>query len=217
MKLINAVRAGNQAECTRLLKLKGINIDERDRYKRSSIIIASRYGKVDIAKLLMSRCADVNDKDCGGCSSIIYASLYGHLNIVELLLSKGADVNDKANDGTSSIIWASMRGHVNVVGLLLSKGANINDKDNNGDTAMSVSFNDKINYILRKWPISMAILILKELRLYCAGIDNDSLIDLYQYMGREDCTADNEEDYDFDSHDDDGDDEEEDAFFDDGE
>ena len=47
----------------------------------------------------------------------------------------------------------------------------------------------------------MAILILKELSLYCAGIDNDFLIDLYQYMGREDCTADNEEDYNLDESD----------------
>ena len=56
----------------------------------------------------------------------------------------------------------------------------------------------------------MAILILKELSLYCAGIDNDFLIDLYQYMGREDFTADNEEDYNMDGNDDDDDDDDDD-------
>ena len=123
------------------------------------------------------------------------------MNVVELLLSKGADINDKNNQGWSSIILASYQGHVNVVELLLSKGANINDISNDGSTAISLSNSDKIKYILRKWPISMAILILKELSLYCAGIDNDFLIDLYQYMGREDCTADNEEDYNLDESD----------------
>ena len=99
---------------------------------------------------------------------------------------------------------------MNVVKLLLSKGANINDITNDGDTAISLSGSDRIKYILRKWPISMAILILKELSLYCAGIDNDFLIDLYQYIGREDCAADNEEDYNMDDEgDDDADDEDE--------
>ena len=99
---------------------------------------------------------------------------------------------------------------MNVVELLLSKGANFHDVANDGSTAISRSNSDKIKYILRKWPITMVILILKELSLYCAGIDNDFLIDLYQYMGREDCTADNEEDYNMDDEgDDDADDEDE--------
>ncbi len=129
------------------------------------------------------------------------ASYQGHVNVIELLLSKGADINDKDNDGDTSIIYASYLDDVNIVKLLLSKGANINDITIDGNTAISLSNSDTIKYILRKWPISMAILILKELSLYCAGIDNDFLIDLYQYMGREDCTADNEEDYNLDESD----------------
>ena len=86
---------------------------------------------------------------------------------------------------------------MNVVELLLSKGANINDIINNGYTAISLSASDRIKYILRKWPISMAILILKELAIYY-HTDASTLIDLYQYMGREDFTADNEADYDMD-------------------
>ena len=59
----------------------------------------------------------------------------------------------------------------------------------------------------------MAILILKELAIYYQT-DASTLIDLYQYMGREDFTADNEEDYILDENadnngsDDDDDDEE---------
>ena len=102
------------------------------------------------------------------------------------------DIHERDEDGRSSIILASRKGHVNIVELLLSKGANINDISNDGSTAISLSSSDKIKYILRKWPISMVILVLNELTLYCAGIDNDFLIDLYQYMGREDFTADND-------------------------
>ena len=102
-KLIDAVRAGNEAECKRLLKLKDTDIHETD--------------------------GDLYDTNR---SAIIWASNEGRMKIINLLVSKGANINDRANDGLSSIIAASREGHVSVVELLLSKGANINDKSNDG-------------------------------------------------------------------------------------
>ena len=107
-KLIDAVKAGNQAECKRVLKLKDIDIHERDREcGRSAIIEASIKGHAKIINLLQSKGVNINDKDNNGTSSIIWASFQGHVNVVELLLSKGANINDKNNDGNSSIILAS--------------------------------------------------------------------------------------------------------------
>ena len=128
---------------------------------------------------------------------------------MELLLSNGANVNDKTtDDGFSSLFIAFQEGHVEVVMLLLSNGAIVNDLSNYGDTAISVSNSDKITYILRKWPITMVILIFKELCVYLTVTDAITLMDLYQFMGKEDCTVDNEEDYNFDDdYDDDEDDE----------
>ena len=51
-----------------------------------------------------------------------------------------------------------------------------------------------ILYRLRKWPTTMAILVLTELALIYR-IDCSSLIDLHQYIGREDFTRDIEEGY----------------------
>ncbi len=68
---------------------------------------------------------------------------------------------------------------MSIVELLLSNGANINDINFDGSTAMSETRSDK-TYILSKWPITMAILILKELDLYYI-YDASTLIDLYQY------------------------------------
>ena len=137
---------------------------------------------MNVVELLLSKGANISDKDNDGWSSIILASRWGHLSVVELLLSKGANISDKHNNGRSSIILASSWGHVSVVELLLSKGADINDVTNYGSTAMSVSSSDNIKYILSKWPITMAILILKELDLYYI-YDASTLIDLYQYLG----------------------------------
>ena len=48
-------------------------------------------------------------------------------------------------------------------------------------------------YRLRKWPTTMAILVLKELSLYYL-IDCCSLIDLHQYIGTEAFTLDDDDD-----------------------
>ena len=53
-----------------------------------------------------------------------------------------------------------------------------------------------VKYTLRKWPITMAILVLKEISVYHL-LDCSSLIDLYQYIGNEDFTSDKEENYEF--------------------
>ena len=99
----------------------------------------------------------------------------------------GANVNDKRTDtGASFLMVASQEGHVKIFKLLLSHGANVKDLTNDGvATAISISASDTITYILRKWPISMAILIFKELSIYYQS-DASTMIDLYQYMARED-------------------------------
>ena len=98
---------------------------------------------------------------------------------------------------------ACFNGNIKVVKILLSNGACIHDENENGSTcfnlALSLLFSpffqrsfdaDKILYILRKWPMTMAILVLNELGLY-HHIDCSSLIDLFQYLGKEDSTLDN--------------------------
>ena len=212
-KLLSAIYAGDEDECKRVLKFKNINIHQRDKSGwsailkafyygrvniielltcganindkdnngRSSLILTSMDGHVDVVEMLLSKGSSIMDKDNLGYSSIMWASYKGHVKVAELLLSKDADVNDVSNTGTSSIRLASMTGHVNIVELLLSKGANFNDVLDDLDI---ITRSDKIKHILRKWPITMAILILKELGLYYQT-DASTLIDLYQYIGRE--------------------------------
>ncbi len=142
-----------------------------------------------MVELLLS---NIHDKDDNGWSSIIVASIYGDVYVLELLLSKGAKTHDKDTYGWSPIIVASRHGHVNIVELLLSKGANIHDSTNDGSTCFSYALNMNYNpnpnrkhgllYRLRKWPTTMAILVLTELALIYR-IDSESLVDLHQYIG----------------------------------
>ena len=62
--------------------------------------------------------------------------MYGRLDIVRLLLTEGADMTIADDDGWTALHWASMDGHLDIVNCL------------------------------RKWPCTMAIIILQELALY---------------------------------------------------
>jgi hypothetical protein len=177
--LIKAVKAGNIVECRRLLKSmeEGVDHDDDDH-----VVV------------------DIHEKDRDGWSPIISASYHGHVDIIELILSQGANIHDRDNCGRSSILWASWVGHVAIAELLLSRGADIHDKTfYGGHTCFSYAlrFNHiRLLYRLRKWPTTMAIIMLQELALIYI-IDSESVIDLHQYLGRpDDCSkSDNEEDY----------------------
>ena len=162
------------------------------------MIAASESGHVKVVELLLTRGANIHDKDDDGWSPISLATWNGHVKVVELLLSKGANIHDKNSNGQSPIMLASLSGYVDMVDLLLSKGANIRDEDIDGYTcfrhARNIAYNNNpyrkhgLLYRLRKWPTTMAILVLTELALIYR-IDSESLVDLHQYVGRKDFSS----------------------------
>ncbi len=56
----------------------------------TALILAARYGHMDIVKLLIDAGADINIKDNYDNSALVYAEKLGHNNIVELLKNNGA-------------------------------------------------------------------------------------------------------------------------------
>ena len=152
--LIRAVEARNIVECRRLIETGGANVNaDRDKYANTALHLASSRG---------------------------------HLDIVRLLLTEGADITIADNDGMTALHWASSRGHLDIVRLLLTEGADITIADNNGRTALILASRNghiDIANCLRKWPCTMAIIILQELALYYQ-LDASTIIDLWQYLDK---------------------------------
>ena len=88
------------------------------------IIVASEYGYLEIVKLLIKNNVDMRAQNN---RSIISASFNGHLSIVELLIKNGANVCAQNNQ---AIINASGKGHLKIVKLLIDSGANVSDQHN---------------------------------------------------------------------------------------
>lgn len=149
--LSEAVISGDIPEVRRLLEA-GVDIDSAKDNEATPLILASRGGNVEIARLLLDAGANANANPFKYAlhrdwevtytpaallpvirqSEIIYdaaalhaASQNGHAEIVRLLLAAGADVNAKGDDEVTALHAASQNGHVEIVKLLLAAGADV--------------------------------------------------------------------------------------------
>ena len=92
-----------------------LSIQDRD----NALIYASRDGKPEVVKILLSRGIDVhvdNDKP------ICLAADYGHAEVVEVLLAAKANARARCN---LPLLWAARRGALDVVKILLAAGAEL--------------------------------------------------------------------------------------------
>jgi ankyrin repeat protein len=120
-----------------------LNIDISDKnvskYTFTALTRASRWGKVNVVKALISCGVNVNAKGLDGTP--LYWAIEGtkkdDFEIAEILISAGADVNlDSYDTKRTPMMEAARSGYIKIVEFLLSNGANVNAKDHNGNTPL---------------------------------------------------------------------------------
>ena len=84
---------------------------------------AARYGRADIARLLLDSGANVKAAGRDGDTPLHNAVRNGHADIAELLLEGGADVNAVDGAGNTPLHEAARYGRADMVVLLLGAGA----------------------------------------------------------------------------------------------
>lgn len=86
-----AVRVGDLATLRRLVAA-GQDVDARDRYGQTALMIAAREGHSDVVIFLVERGAELNHTAKYGLSALMLAVIRGHAAVVETLANAGADV-----------------------------------------------------------------------------------------------------------------------------
>jgi len=81
----------------------GSNLNEKDDYGSSPLIIAVTFGKTEVAKALIEAGADVNCTNNDGSTPLHTAAFLCRTEIVDALLEKGADKNIKNNFGSTAL------------------------------------------------------------------------------------------------------------------
>jgi len=136
--------------------------------------------------LLLSKGANIHSKNIFRNSPIILMSYTGYIKIIKLLILNGANIYDEDGYGNSCISCASINGKTEIIKLLLSKGANINQKNKYNRTPIMEAYKNKnieVIKILKRWHLTMLIIILQELVVYHT-LDCESFIDFYQYFSK---------------------------------
>jgi ankyrin repeat protein len=96
--------ANNLVEILALVKRQ---INARDKYGNTPLILASRDGRTAIAQELPKRGANPNAANNYGNTALILASRKGHKNVVKALLDKRANPNAVNKYGNSALMLAS--------------------------------------------------------------------------------------------------------------
>jgi ankyrin repeat protein len=108
-----------------LLLERDTGVDSRDKWGWTPLHEASRFGHLEVSRLLVDHGANVNATHQNhrtplGLSARIDS---GHLGIVKLLLECGADIDTLNDEGKTSYQVPLQRGHRRVANLLREHGA----------------------------------------------------------------------------------------------
>jgi ankyrin repeat protein len=128
------LNSGNIQGESDLPEKEGIN--NSDKFGRTDLWWAARFGDIDDVKRLIDEGADMDIKDIDGESPLHSASRWGHEAIAELLLIYGADANAASIHGITPLHLAVRDMHGDVIEILLKHGADANARDLFGCTPL---------------------------------------------------------------------------------
>ena len=151
-QVFNAAKDGNLSEIIRLLgtcsKQEINEVVDSKTNGATPLMIASRYGHLDIVKYLIENCE--TDVECGG--SVVFdgetiegapplwcAAAAGYFQVVQFLVLHGAKVNNTTITNSTPLRAACFDGHIKIVKYLIEEGADIEIANRHGHTCLMIA------------------------------------------------------------------------------
>jgi ankyrin repeat protein len=135
--VFTAAATGNTVALAPLLGADGSRIRAFAHDGWTPLHLASFFGHVGTARLLIERGADLAARSRNATDNLPLhaAAVQGHADVVALLLASGADPNARAEGGYTPLNLAAAGGHGVVVESLLAHGADLEARDAQGRSA----------------------------------------------------------------------------------
>lgn len=140
-EFLKAAENGNLKKIKSMLN-KEVNIktliNAVDKENNTALILASKFGYIEVVKILIENGADIDARNNENSTALIEASSF-YYEVVKLLIENGADINAKDYGGTTALMNASTEDdYINceICKTLIENGANVNDKDLQGANAL---------------------------------------------------------------------------------
>ena len=127
----------------------GYDVNLADSFGYTPLIIASRWHRSEVVKILIDAGADVNARNKNGSTALDEAVDSGNLEIVKLLVQANADINSQNKLKYSSVFVAAIHGRTEIVKYLINNGADVNQVNIHGETVLNRMVNAKeklLNY-----------------------------------------------------------------------
>jgi len=126
---------GDLEEVKALLEKQPDLAQQKNQNDETPLLLAAKFGHLEIAKILISKGSDINAQDRNGWAPLHYA-VRSSDDIVKGLISARADINLKSKLGESPLLEAINMGNKAITEFLLDRGANVNLKNNRGETPL---------------------------------------------------------------------------------
>jgi len=147
------------ADVVRELLAAGARVDVRDRDAWTALAFAARFGRLEIARVLLDHGAQ---RDAASSAHertpLMHAVLMGHVEVARMLLDSGADVSRVDRDGNSVVMMAlegdtqSSSGdeegaRLEMVRMLVERGAGLLEPNKSGRMPMQIAAEDEFSRI----------------------------------------------------------------------
>jgi ankyrin repeat protein len=139
---------GSMGSIQFLIDVAGLDVNSRDDFGRTPLIMTTKEDRIDVAKLLIEKGAQ-KIKDNYGKNPLHFCSIYNAKNVASLLVELGEDVNEKDFVGKTPLHYAAVSNSSDVAEILLKAGANPLEKDKTGRTPLDEAVNSKKFKVLK--------------------------------------------------------------------
>jgi ankyrin repeat protein len=136
-----AAGSGLLSYVTSFLEQDAVAIDAANHQGATALITASRRGRTEVVRLLISRGAEVSKQDTViQGTALLHAACSGHLDTVKVLLEASRnELNLMSKRRMTPLLGALNNEHVEVANYLLESGANTVLVDADGDTVLHLA------------------------------------------------------------------------------
>ena len=138
MALRLAVQIGFEELAALLVGMDGEDVNEADACNWSPLMVAIRYGRTAIARMLLSR-ADIDTESRerrSHCTALLMAASLGQVSTLAQLLDRGANAHASDRDERTALSLAVEGGHSMAVKVLLAQGIDPRRVDRRGRTCL---------------------------------------------------------------------------------
>jgi len=116
------------AKLVQLLLAAGADVNAKDQYGSTPLLIAIKEHNHEVVKLLLDAGADVNISEQWGDTPLLIALKENNNEVAKLLLKAGAKVNVANQFGTTPLYFAIIHGADEIVKMLIDAGVNVKDQ-----------------------------------------------------------------------------------------